>query len=193
MRIDLEHISERQLLTITNGVNYYLYIQKHYNDVDERDAEDFRDVFTEFYLKAQGKMRDPVNRVPFFETMKTCSPDKDLIELLIELHNKLDTDLYEFSFATKLLHTINNDSPIFDSKVFKYLKEEEGVNFWEYRHSKDGLERARHNWPLLKNWYDSFLQTERAAEWIAWFDRQFPNAAHIAAVKKIDFLIFAFN
>ena len=46
-----------------------------------------------------------------------------------ELYDVLAIGKYEFSFATKLLHTVNVDSPIYDSKVRVYLKNEEGVDF----------------------------------------------------------------
>ena len=187
MKIDLKNITDRQFLKMRIGVDYYLYIQKHYKDSKPQDVEDFRDVFTEFYMKAQGKMRASENREPFFDVMKTYSPNIDLIELVKKLHEEMTTDLYEFSFATKLLHTVNNDSPIFDSKVFSYLKKEENVPLWGATQGEDSLDRAKHNWPLLKGWYDNFMATDkRKAEWVAWFDSNFPEAKDISDVKKID-------
>jgi hypothetical protein len=190
MKIDISKITERQILTIKNSINYYSYIQKHYQD----DDEDFRDIFTEFYLSSQGVMRNEENRLPFFEKMHNCAANKDLIDLVKELFDELPVNKYEFSFATKLLHTVNNASPIYDSKVRIYLKKNEDVDFWlYYRPRVDVLGQIEHDWNLLVNWYNYFLSTEESKEWIEWFDNQFPEYKWINKVKKIDFIIFAFN
>ena len=190
MRIDISKITERQILIIRNSINYYSYIQANY----QKDDEDFRDVFTEFYLSSQGAMRNEENRVPFFNKMRNCDANKKLIDIVKELYNELPINKYEFSFATKLLHTINNESPIYDSKVRIYLKKNEQVDFWLYYHPRvNVLEQIEHDWKLLVDWYNRFLSTEESKKWIEWFDSQFPEHTHISKVKKIDFIIFAFN
>ena len=190
MKINLNELTEKRLKKLTDGISAYSMIQTHV----DADDESFRRVFTKFYLSAQGKMRRSENQEPFFAKMKTCEKNKDLAELVEELYEELPIGKYEFSFATKMLHTVNPDSPIYDSKVRKYLKYEEGVNFWLYfRPRKDVLSQIKHDWLLLKEWYDAFLPTARAKEWIAWFDARFPDAAWLSPTKKIDFIIFAWN
>ena len=190
MKINLNEITEKQLKTLADGVSAYTTIQ---SNVDADDPA-FRSVFTKFYLSAQGKMRRAENQEPFFAKMRCCKKDKDLVELVEELYRELPIGKYEFSFATKLLHTVNPDFPIYDSKVRNYLKHEEGVNFWLYfRPRKDVLSQIRHDWALLTAWYADFLATARAKEWISWFDARFPNATWLSPTKKIDFIIFAWD
>lgn len=190
MKIDLRAITDRQVLSIRNAINMYTYIQTH----RERDDEDFRDVFTEFYLSSQGVMRKEENQIPFFRKLRECDPSQDLVELVEELYEELPVHKYEFSFATKLLHTVNNDSPIYDSKVRDYLKHNEGVDFWLYYRPRENIMgQIRHDWVLLKSWYQEFLKTPRAKGWVAWFDNQFPDAAWISPTKKVDFIIFGCN
>ena len=173
-----------------NSNNTYLYIQKR-KGIDD---EDFRDVFTDFCLSSQGAMRKRENRIPFFDKLHNCDPKQDFASLVEELYDILEVRKYEFSFATKLLHTVNPDSPIYDSKVRMHLKNEEGVDFWlYYRPRVDVLELIKHDWTLLQRWYQSFLGTERAKKWIDWFDARFPDASHISPTKKVDFIIFVCN
>ena len=189
--IVLSRITPKQILTIENGINSYLYIQSRYNPFDN----DFRDVFTDFYLSAQGVMKRPGNRDPYFAEMDVCTGAENLMDIVDRLFVSLAVGKYEFSFATKLLHTKNANSPIYDSKVREYLKTEEHVNF-HYYYRNTGSKRAMiaHDWDLLVDWYNRFLPTPRARSWISWFDTTFPRAAHlISDVKKIDFIIFACN
>lgn len=54
--------------------------------------------------------------------MRGCDANKKLIDIVKELYDEFTINKYEFAFATKLLHTINNESPIYDLKVRIYLK-----------------------------------------------------------------------
>ena len=195
--INLGNVSKKQKMEMQIGLLQYDYIQTRFTS--GVDDEDFRDVFTNFYLSSQGRMRLPENRNPFFEKMFDCDSNQDLIQLVEYLYDHLAVDMYEFSFATKLLHTVNTQSPIYDSKVFKYLKKEERVDFWDiqvpkkdrYGNEVSKLEKISHNWEMLNDWYSSFLPSARGISWINWFDANFPLYAHISNIKKIDFIIFS--
>ena len=49
--------------------------------------------------------------------------------VLKALKDSMEKGSYEFSLGSKLLHTKNDASPIYDSKVRDYLASEEGVDF----------------------------------------------------------------
>jgi len=96
------------------------------------------------------------------------------------------------------LYTVNNQSPIYDSKVFRYLKKEEQVDLWDIqvpkkdRYGKEisKIDKITNNWKRLNDWYRSFLPSSRGQSWIQWFDSNYPDYAHISDIKKIDFIIF---
>ena len=190
--IDVNKITERQILTIQNGINMYTYIQNHWKDNDD----DFRDVFTDYYLRSQPVMRREENRKIFFGKLKDDLKDKCLIKLVEELYKELPIHppKYEFSFATKLLHTVDNESPIYDSKVREYLKKNhDAVFLFNSGKSGEKTELIKHDWSELTKWYEGFLKDEMSKEWINWFDKTFPSAKWISSVKKVDFIIFACN
>lgn len=200
MQIDVNKITLRQKLIISKGLCDYQYIMENWQNNDK----DFQDVYYEFYLKARwAVMNNLGNRTPYFDKIQSISPSDDLMDIITDLHNEMENKSYELSLGSKLLHTRNTNSPIYDSKVRIYLSKEEGVEFWWHRTSDMSgasaprgtteFEKIKHDWNELCNWYKLFLASPRGAEWITWFDDNFPLYKSISDVKKIDFIIFATN
>ena len=48
---------------------------------DNSHDEDFRDVFTKFYLSSQGDMWKDENRIPFFDKLHCCERNQDFVGL----------------------------------------------------------------------------------------------------------------
>ena len=184
--IKTKNATKKQIMEMESDLLFYQYIQNEYSE--GHNNKDFQDVFTNYYLKTQGIIRLPENRIPFFNVLFRCKKDDDLIELVKLLNNEMATDMYEFSFATKLLHTVNPNSPIYDSKIHMYLRNEEGVPF---KAPERSIERIEYNWKQLNQWYKNFIEKdERCEQWINWFDSIFPSFKEISIVKKIDTIIF---
>lgn len=198
MRIDLNTITPRQKLVIEKGLCDYQYIMKNWqvNDLD------FQEVFYDFYLKSRRfVMTKNGNKEPYFKKLQSISPEDSLLDILDDLKDKMENSSYEFSLASKLLHTRNDLSPIYDSKIRKYLSEEENVTFWwQIPIKESGAPRGitdrnkiKHDWLELNSWYSSFLSSQRGRQWIDWFNINFSNYTSISDVKKVDFIIFAKN
>lgn len=194
MKIDLNRITERQKLIIEKGLCDYCYIMKNR---DKNDA-DFQSVYYDFYLRARwAVMQKRGNYEPYFKAMFSISPEDDLMEILEHLKQTMESHSYELSLGSKLLHTRNPLSPIYDSKVRTYLTLEEHVNFWwQVKGAPRGTsekEKISHDWNALMAWYDMFMKSERGKSWVEWFDSSFPESKDISDVKKVDFIIFATN
>lgn len=196
MTIDIDKITPRQKLVISKGLCDYQYIMENW----AKDDADFRDVYYEFYLKARwASMNKEGNKLPYFSKLQQISPDDKLMDILDELKEEMESGSYELSIGSKLLHTRNDLSPIYDSKVRKYLMRAENVEFWwnasgtSRPSGTSKKEQIRHDWETLCNWYQNFLVSSRGKQWVQWFDVNFPAYKHISDVKKIDFIIFATN
>ena len=196
MEIDVSQITPRQKLTIAKGLCDYQYIMDNWqtNDID------FQAVYYEFYLKARWAVMSKLNnKALYFQKLQSISPEDSLIDILNDLKGKMENQSYELSIGSKLLHTRNASSPIYDSKVREYLSKEENVNFWWQRTIKvsgaprgtSECEKIKHDWLELCKWYNTFLTSPRGTKWIEWFDRNFPTYVHISNIKKVDFIIFA--
>ena len=198
MIIDLAKITPRQKLIIAKGLCDYQYIMDNWQVNDT----DFKEVYYDFYIKARwAVMTNPNNLNPYFDKLQSINPEDDLMVILSELRDETEKQSYEFSLVSKMLHTRNAARPIYDSKVRDYLSKEENVHFWWHIPNKvSGAPRAQsedvkiaHDWDILCEWYETFLQSPRGISWIEWFDNNFPSYKDISNIKKVDFIIFATN
>lgn len=190
MKINVGNITPRQKLIIAKGLCDYQYIMEHWKE----DDEDFRTVYYDFYLKSRwAVMTKEENRNAYFDRLQSISENENLIDIVKALKKDMVKHSFEFSLASKMLHTRNPQSPIYDSKVREYLIHEEKVDLRWGISEKDSLCRIEYDWETLTQWYEDFLTSNRAEEWIAWFDENFESFSKISDVKKIDFIIFATN
>ena len=194
--INVSSITEKQKLTIAKGLCDYNYIM---NNWKKNDA-DFQDVYYSFYLKARwAVMNLPGNKNPYFDKLQSIASTDEFMSILDDLKSKMAASSYEFSLCSKLLHTRNPQSPIYDSKVCDYLTNEENIDFWWHHSPKvrgasrklSEREKIEHDWIELNTWYNTFLSSPKGNQWIRWFDYNFPSYSSISNVKKIDFIIFA--
>lgn len=191
MKIDLDKITKEQKFKIRQELVVYNFIMENKDEVDDF----YKKIFSNFYFSAQPKMKRSENVNKYFEIMKECKGDENLPDLVIKLKHELSIDKYEFSFATKLLHTVNKNVPIYDSKVRNYLIENYHLNFKFYKNQSKNEEDIRKciedDWNLLVNWYEDFFKKETFKVWIDWFDKEFSCLGkNISNIKKIDFIIY---
>jgi len=193
MSVVLNKITPKQKLIIAKGLLDYQFIMDNW----KTDSQEFREVYYEFYLKARwAVMKKPENSNPYFDKLQNTSATSNLIDIIDDLKQKTEQKNYEFSLCSKLLHTINVSSPIYDSKVRDFLSEEMNVDFWFNSGKKVNIstrDKIIHDWNELCRWYDTFLKSPIGKEWVAWFDTNFSSYAQISDVKKIDCIIFATN
>lgn len=192
MKINLNYITPFEKLTIQKGLCDYEYIMNHWQENDD----DFQRVYYNFYLSARWVKMGKKNIKDFyFSKLQSISADDDLISIIDDFAKNSTDECLEFSIISKMLHTRNNNSPIYDSKIRNYLSECENQQFyWQRKGAPRGMtqhEKIEHDWTLLKKWYSDFLESDRGKQWIEWFDVTFPAYSHISSVKKVDFIIFA--
>lgn len=213
-------LSERQKLIIKLGLLQYGYIMNHRNNPNDLD---FQKVYTDFYLSAQPKVSQPA----YFNYFNNVNSNTRVTTVENYLYKNLkkkgkkgnitnsNLNLHEFSFSTKMLHTVDDSKPIFDSKIEDYLKKQDSFNdgtriglLWSRRYEnkiKNTYTVSQiidHDYCLLNKWYDERLseinsKKGRGYNYIKWFDKEFGkfikcnNIGVISDVKKIDFMIFA--
>lgn len=90
-------------------------------------------MYYRFYLKARyaqiGK-KGGANCTAYFNTLGKTTCKDALGTVLQNLITQGASSVLEFSIGSKLLHTKNTTSPIYDSKVAKYLKNDERLDLW---------------------------------------------------------------
>ena len=110
-------------------------------------------------------MSKPENQYIYFKKLQNLNANESLFDILFYLKEHMDSNSFEFSIATKLLHTRNDQTPIYDSKIRNYLIRQENVQFWwltslKNSRNKTKLEQIEHDWHLLISWYKNFLPSK---------------------------------
>ena len=130
--------------------------------------------------------RNEAWRKEYFQLMDTYKKrgNTSFGEILLRLYQK--TNQIEASFSSKMLATINDNMPIWDSKVLGVMKMKVAGTKTEIRFSNSVL-----LYDQICSWYREFLKTDNAKEMIRRFDAEFPEFQSMSATQKIDFILWA--
>ena len=102
----------------SESIYVYLWLKDQYEKGNVRDALFFQFVFRSFYgLDGAGLSDDQKER--YFVLLADKKDFETVLKDLYELptRRKKNNHTIQFIFATKLLHTIDNTRPIFDTEV----------------------------------------------------------------------------
>ena len=163
-------------------IQHYMNIMSKVKTVNVADDQDFQREF-DFFYKVR---RNAEWRKVFFEIFerkkkKNCSYK----EIITELYE--GTGQVETSFASKMLASIDENMPIWDSKVLDRI----GIKSSNKR-GQQKLEETIELYDVIVQWY-SDLKANKASynEYITSFDSRFPDYSSISDTKKIDFILWA--
>lgn len=104
---------------------------------------------------------------------------KEVLEHFCKLFNRI-----EASFSSKLLSIINPNMPVWDEFVLKNLNLRKPLYY-----EKNRIQKTIILYSKIINWYNDFIKTEEANQWIELFNSKYPNAK-ITNVKKIDLILW---
>ena len=158
----------------------YAWIMKKFAEGD--CGEEFRKRYCGFYRVR----RDAAWRNSYFCLMEKFRKRKGVSfgEILRALHK--ETGQVEASFASKMLATLDDRMPIWDSRVLAALSIKSGG-----KTAEEKMDNAIRRYDRITKWYVDFQNSERATGMIREFDEAFPGLRGISVVKKIDFLLWA--
>ena len=140
------------------SVDVYLWLKNEYKKGNIKDNTVFQFVFRSYYRLDNAGLGEKLKRKYF--------------ELLNRKENKLETILHglyiistdngnntvQFSFATKLLHTIDNSKPIFDKEVSAVIHKAVIGN-----NGKEKRESAKRIYVYLENLYSILAENKKCA------------------------------
>lgn len=163
-------------------IQHYMNIMSKVKTVNVADDQDFQREF-DFFYKVR---RNAEWRKVFFEIFerkkkKNCSYK----EIITELYE--GTGQVEASFASKMLASIDENMPIWDSKVLDRIRIKSSN-----KRGQQKLEETIELYDVIVQWY-SDLKANKASynEYITSFDSRFPDYSSISDTKKIDFILWA--
>lgn len=163
-------------------LNQYSGIVENVNATDVSTDTEFQRMFNRFYKVR----RNAEWRTDFYSVFEACKTVESLTFEHILRTLYLKTGRIEASFSSKLLSALNPDMPIWDSIVLSKLNLKPSTS--ENRDRR--LDNAVKIYQDIVRWYQEFLQTPEARDFITAFDAAFPEFVSITAVKKVDFLLW---
>jgi hypothetical protein len=195
----VKYISNNQNSIIANiayeSVAVYQYLKTEFEKTDVSENHCFQFVFRSFYGLDSAGLKDDFKK-KYFELLQqnkgNPSPDfRSIIKQLYEIKNIKEKESLQISFTSKLIHTLQNDYPIYDSKVanlmkFRYLSNEKNAdkNVFPTKRMEGYLEQIHE----LKQLYGC-IKKQIGENLFIEFDNRFK--VDISHEKKIDFILWS--
>ena len=178
-----EEIYRRHEEIISNisreSVDVYLWLRDEYKKGNIKNNTVFQFVFRSYYRLDRAGLGKKLKK-RYFELLDAKEDNLEFI--LNELHKiprERGDNTVQFSFATKLLHTIDNSKPIFDDEVSVVIhKKVAGKN-------KERIESARKIYAYLENFYSEFIGNVKIQKVIKKFKSKFDIDAKRISEQKI--------
>lgn len=162
------------------SIDVYKFLMAAHRASGSVNENVFRFVYRSFY--GLDRWLTPEMQDKYFVLLK--KHETSLEEVLEELYKHKSYDgkqKYHLSFATKLLHTVNDELPIYDTKVNCILK---------LATRKPKLDSCTDVYKQLKEEYVALLKAERVKGLITELKKRY-DAESISDVKALDFVLWS--
>jgi hypothetical protein len=173
-----------------DSIDLYFYITDTFRHNKSISAnKEFREKYKSFYvMRAAGLTDEHFDK--YFELLdKKESILKTILEALYVIKTRKNLHSLQFSFATKLLHTLDNNQPIFDQYIRKTLGLRQPYNYLD---GKDQRIRALHSYyEDLKDIYQKLLAHVSIKNLIGIIRTEFDwPGSKITDAKILDFILW---
>ena len=169
------------------SIAVYSFLKNEYAKENILNNLVFQFVFISYYKLDNAGLSDEIKRC-FFELLAQKQTNLELIlSKLYEIPTLKGVNTIQFSFATKLLHTIDNDKPLFDSNV------EKSTNIKLRGSDKDTKIRSRiEAYDSLEKLYAKLKEDDKTKKLISKFRLKFKvNDEKIFDTKVLDFIMWS--
>jgi hypothetical protein len=181
---------------IITGLDYdsiYKYKCLHNAYIRSNDITNdfyFQRDYRSFYIMNRAGLTDEMKN-EYFKIMQEKRGQKvidpsDIVNRLYQFERLKGDKSLQFSFTTKLMHTVNNDYPIYDSKVskvFHFLRPDE-------QDIENKLNHYVEQYNEIKKSYETILSDNLLYSTIKSFNEKFKNN-NLPNIKIIDFVFWS--
>lgn len=182
--------------SIINNLSYesimvYKFIMKEFKATNIIDNYLFRFVYSNFYRLDNAKLGEEF-KSGYFRIMEEnkrkleLEPRKIVLKLYKYKRLKGDNSI-QFSFTTKMMHTVNPKYPIYDSMVTKAL----GFSIPYNKDIKKKVDKYINQYKEISEVYKIILKDDLMKTTFDLFDKRFGE--DINDLKKLDFIIWSFG
>lgn len=172
-----------------NDVDRYFYITSVFaQDEPISGNEEFKEAYKSFYvMRAAGLGQQHFEK--YFELLdRRVNNLETILNELYEIKTLKQQNSLQFSFSTKLLHTLDNNLPIYDNQVKKTIGLPDTYNVQDSRYKKTKALLAYYE--NLKMIYRQLLEKTPIKKLIEDIRNHFKWTDQITDVKILDFILW---
>ncbi|VVP00895.1 hypothetical protein PS838_02816 [Pseudomonas fluorescens] len=163
------------------GIKKYLALMDQVGKVNVSTDAEFQRAYNGLYRVQRRSASWYSTYYNLMEELKGSKPTfGDVLDRVYEV-----TGRYEPSFSSKLVATLRDDKPVWDQHVLKNI----GQKAPGYS-SKTKISDAKLRYADIENWYQTFLASDNAANWINQFNDLVPEHAKLTDLKKVDLILW---
>ena len=169
------------------SIDVYLWLKNAHEKGNIKNDHIFQFIFRSYYGLDRAGLSN-AQKEKFFELLAKKETNLSIIlRNLSKLPNLQNQNAVQFSFATKLLHTIDNSKSIFDSQVSAVIHRRVTGNSVEEK-----IESAEKLYNYLENLYIELIENEKVREVIKGFKSRFGlGPKNMTDQKILDFIIWS--
>jgi hypothetical protein len=178
------------------SLDVYLFLKKQFERGPIVQNYLFQFVFRSFYGLDRAGLT-PEFKKEYFELMEKCRTSNHidlsaLLKHLNKIQNRKGQKTLQFSFITKLANIVDDDYPLYDSKVAKVFKL---IPPSSNKSTNDRINEFLESYEKLKNYYHELLNGNVCAPIFASFHEMHPNdiLSQIPPLKLLDFFFWSWG
>ncbi|MBC7525075.1 MAG: hypothetical protein H7239_11630 [Flavobacterium sp.] len=176
------------------SIETYNFLKNEFIKTNVKENYLFQFVYRSFYRLDNAGLKQEF-KVKYFEIFEEIRSQENINvkTILLELYqfpcvNPKIINSFQFSFTTKMLNMIDNNIPIYDSKV-------ENVFNWKRFNENDfnmKFEFYSKRLNTIKETYNEIIEKKLLPKTMSEFDIKFKNH-NLSDIKKLDFIIWSFG
>lgn len=166
-------------------IQHYVNIMDKIKKVNVSCDLDFQREYNYFYKVR----RNAEWRQHYFDLFEKCKKRRNVSFgfILEELYS--NTGRVEASFASKMLASLDDDMPIWNSQVLNRM----GISPSK-KQDQQKINETKALYYFIVDWYEKLkADKDRYEEYVTAFDNRFPDYSNISSTKKIDFILWAMD
>jgi hypothetical protein len=178
-------VDESKITTAINsarkGIAQYLEIMALLPHVDVSRDRNFQRKYNTFYRVRQRTKKWYEVYFSYMQNNKASPPSFDsTIDYIFDTLNRCEP-----SFSSKLVATLDPNSPIWDKFVLKNTDQKPPAYYKVGR-----IEIAKTVYRNIQRWYEHYLSTNEGQRLIMLFDQEVENHNRVSNLKKVDFVLW---
>lgn len=174
------------------SIEVYRFLQNEFNKGNVIGNYLFQFVYRSFYRLDNAGL-SPALKEEYFRIMeglrdKNVIDLKEIVEQLYQFRTLQDRNTVQFSFTTKLMNTINNRYPIYDSEVARVF----GFSSCYIKDYERKMQRLEEQYQIIQDTYERVIQENLLKSTMYKFEKRF-ECNTISEIKKLDFIFWSFG